>query len=52
MSHNHATPVYFGPASKGILRDHVKMCTTAQVTTSRKGHWSQEYVKIAKIPNR
>jgi hypothetical protein len=28
------------------------MCTTAKDTTSCRGHWSQEYLKVARIPNR
>ena len=40
--HDHTTPVYFSPGG------HVKMCIT---TTSCRGHRSQEYLRIAKIPD-
>ena len=36
----------------GNLGDHVKSCTTAEDTTSRRGRWSQEHLKIVKIPSR
>ena len=44
--HDHATPVY------SSSEDHVKICTTVEDTTSCRSHWSQEYSKIVKIPNR